>query len=503
MSNQSLGNRVQAELKQAVESGLLPDSMQENAEKLLIRLQKPVRLALLGLPGSGKSTLMNLLVGEQVIPPGVRLPSLQLLYGGTKKSVCTLPDGSKTVLDGVDVMEIEALSPVFVEIHMPLPALAKISILEVVAPNDPTAVHRASQWAVKRCDVALWCTRGFNQSEQQIWSAMPDLIKDHALCMITRADLLRAEGLFEATVGAVNSAATDEFKQILPIGTTEAIAARRADGTVNKEVMRESGGTALMSAILKQVDLGRQSAVDMADVLLHQNADRLAALSEKPQAAVTEENQAEPEAIESTASEDHVTGEQKPEQTSKEPEFVMPVVSAEPAPRTDARDAISRLREIAAKKRVSRDASFEAEAESGADEVKVAPEPEAEAIPEPVTAPVESAESLSPATRDAYAHVISYIEENGAGMSSAIKGDSEAGRADVIALAVEHIQWLCDYLNENGDAADASLQRTRDSAYDAADLVQLMEMEKRDSAALEAVSLMLQIKRELQADLAA
>ena len=99
--------------------------------------------------------------------------------------------------------------------------------------------------------------------------------------------------------------------------------------------------------------------------------------------------------------------------------------------------------------------------------------------------------------------MISYIEENGAGMVSAIEGDGEAGRADVIALAVEHIQWLCDYLNENGEVADASLQRTRDSAYDAADLVQLMEMEKRDSAALEAVSLMLQIKRELQADLAA
>ena len=406
-------------------------------------------------------------------------------------------------MDGVDVPEIEALSPVFVEIHMPLPALAKISILEVVAPNDPTAVHRASQWAVKRCDVALWCTRGFNQSEQQIWSTMPDLTKDHALCMITRADLLRAEGLFEATVGAVSSAATDEFKQILPIGTTEAIAARRADGSVNKDVMRESGGTALMSAILKQVDLGRQSAVDMADVLLHQNADRLAALSEESTTAVAEEDHAEPEANGSAADDSLDTDEQKPEQAAKEPEFVMPVVSAEPAPRTDARDAISRLREIAAKKRVSRDASFEAEAKPVEEEVEVTPEAEAEAVPEPATAPVEIAESLSPATRDAYAHVISYIEENGAGMVSAIEGDGEAGRADVIALAVEHIQWLCDYLNENGEVADASLQRTRDSAYDAADLVQLMEMEKRDSAALEAVSLMLQIKRELQADLAA
>ena len=43
----------------------------------------------------------------------------------------------------------------------------------------------------------------------------------------------------------------------------------------------------------------------------------------------------------------------------------------------------------------------------------------------------------------------------------------------------------------------------RDAAYDAADMVQLMQMEKSDSAAVEAVALMLQMKRELQANLAA
>ena len=60
MSNQSLGNRVQAELAQAVASGLLPNSVQQKAEQLLTRLQKPVRLALLGMPGSGKSAILNL-----------------------------------------------------------------------------------------------------------------------------------------------------------------------------------------------------------------------------------------------------------------------------------------------------------------------------------------------------------------------------------------------------------------------------------------------------------
>ena len=65
------------------------------------------------------------------------------------------------------------------------------------------------------------------------------------------------------------------------------------------------------------------------------------------------------------------------------------------------------------------------------------------------------------------------------------------------------MQWLSDYLMENGDDMDDLLQQTRDAAMDAADLVQLMQMEKRDSAAIEAVSLLLQLKHELQADLVA
>ena len=489
MSNQSLGNRVQTELKQAVQSGLLPDSEHEKAEKLLMRLQTPVRLALLGMPASGKSKLMNLLVGKEVIPDRARLPTLQLVYGETEQSVCTLPDGTKKILDGVDTGEIAALSPVFVEMQMPQAALSKISILEVVAPNDPNAIHRASQWAAKRVDLVLWCTRGFTEPEQRIWSAMPDLIKDHAFCMITHADFLKSQGLYDAAVGAVSSAAGDDFKHVLAIATNDAVAARGADGSVDKAAMRESGGSALISAVLKEVDRGRQSAVDTADVLLHQHADILAQMQD----ATAEE----PASDDGPATPDP---EPTPETAATEP----PPAEAEDAPEAEkpkpsdakpaARDAISRLREIAVRKNVSRDPAADAP-----------PAPEAAADPEPEAekADIQDAVALRPATRDAYEHVITYLEERGAELATTLEEQGEGGPAEVMTLTVDHMQWLCDYLAEHGDDGDPALQRARDAAFDAADMVQLMQMEKRDSAALEAVMLMVQIKRELQADLAA
>lgn len=487
MSNQLLGNRVQTELKQAVQSGLLPDSEHEKAEKLLMRLQEPVRLALLGMPASGKSKLMNLLVGRDVIPDRARLPTLQLVHGGTEQTVCTLPDGSKKILDGVDTDEIAALSPVFVEMQMPQPALLKISILEVVAPNDPNAIHRASQWAAKRADVALWCTRGFTEPEQRIWSAMPDLIKDHAFCMITHADFLKSQGLFEAAVSAVSSAASDDFKHILAIATNDAIAARGADGSVDKAAMRESGGSALISAVLKEVDRGRQSAVDTADVLLHQHADILAQMQDEPPETATASDLA-------AAPEPDAAPKAKTAEPAAAKDTPAPDALASGEAKPAARDAISRLREIAVRKNVSRDAAADEEP---------APEPPADTEPEVAETDIKDEVSLQPATREAYEHVISYLEDRGTELATTLQEQGEDGPAQVMTLTVEHMQWLCDYLTENGEAGDRALQRARDAAFDAADMVQLMQMEKRDSAALEAVMLMLQIKRELQADLAA
>ncbi|MEJ8561772.1 hypothetical protein QTO30_11445 [Yoonia sp. GPGPB17] len=453
-----------------------------------------MRVALLGMPGSGKSAILNLLVGQDVIPDGVRLPTLELAYGDAEKAICTLPDGSKTALDHIDTAEIAAMSPVFVEMRMPLPALRKISLLEVVAPNDPNAIHRASQWAAKRCDVTLWSTRGFNETEQRIWGTMPDLTKDHAFCMITRADFLKTEGMLETTVGAVKLAAKDEFAEVLPIATTQAINARRTDGTVDKVAMRDSGGSALISAVLKQVERGRQSAVDMADMMLHQHADLLA---RAPQQTTAPAAEPEPKATEETATVNTDASVSEPTPVTEPVPEEAPV----PAPTLDepeepaeakpaAQDAISRLREIAKRKNVSRDAAADAAAAAAAEAAAEIAEAKALA-------------ALKPATRDAYTHVITYIEERGTELAAVLEEQGDNGAAEVMALTADHIQWLCDYLNENGDDADQSLQRARDTAFDAADMVQLMQMEKRDDVALEAVSLMLQIKRELQADLAA
>ena len=446
MSNQSLSTRVQEELKQAVESGLLPDAARRRAMQLLGRLDQPVRVGLLGMPGAGKSKILNLLVGKEVIPDGVNLPTVQLIYGDTEQAICTLADEDKTTLNGIDVQEIAALEPIFVELRMPLPALKKISVMEVEASSgDPEALHRASQWAAKRCDVAMWCTKGFLPAEQNVWAQMPDMIKDHGFLMLTHADHIAAAGKLDIAMTAVRKAAGNEFNHVLSIATTDALASRKPDGSVDKDQMRASGGLALIAAVLKQVDQGRQSAVDRGDILLHQNADALAG---------------------------------KLEAVSKQD-----VTAADAGQTQDATTVTLSIVENGVVSRIETDIPVSRTADS--DEIKSA------------------VVTLHPATREAYETALQYIAKQSSEIAEIVAAAGEDAPAQVIATTVEHVQWICDYLNENGDDSDQALVRARETAFDAADLAQLMQMEKNDNAAIEALSLLLQIKYELQADLAA
>lgn len=521
MSNQSPDSRVHEQLARAVISGLLPDRAHEQAEKLLTRLETPVRLALIGMPQSGKSTILNLLIGQNVVDSNTPLPTFEFVYGRTAQAICTLSDGTKAALEGVDMNEIARLSPAFVEIRMPLPALKKISVLEVVGPTDPNALHRASQWAAKRCDIAIWCTGDFPAIEQRIWTQMPDPLKDHALLLITRKDLLEQQGTLEDVHASVRSTAAGEFNKIIPISARDAIAARAPDGAVDKERLRQSGGMALISAVLKQVDQGRRSALDLAEVLFLQNEGALADLDAVLAAGEEAENWGAPQDSGETASDDDAEdtsvsafedegaegdwddedddGESlsigDPETDDDLAETPTPVTdpltnlrtpTMSPLNRREGREqppaqgqeaekvsmGIARLRNIAARR-----------AEEG---LQVAP-----------------AVDVLPETRKAYEHALSKIAANAAALSEELETLGDAAPAEVISRAVDDLKWLCDYLGTNGDDADPALQRARDTVFDAADLVQLMQLEKRDSAAIEALSLLVQVTRELQADLAA
>ena len=63
--------RLQASASLSAQAG-------KTAETLVKRLSSPVRVTLLGPPGVGKSRLRDILAGEAVVPPDMKLPTTEL-----------------------------------------------------------------------------------------------------------------------------------------------------------------------------------------------------------------------------------------------------------------------------------------------------------------------------------------------------------------------------------------------------------------------------------------
>lgn len=271
---------VAQRLGRALDRGLLPaGGPAEAAERLIERLERPARIALLGLPGSGKSSILNLLVGSVVVPETLRLPTIIVQHGDVARMICTLTDGTSKVLPGHDLAEVLPLAPALVTLEMDLPALKVISLLEVSAGPMEAEQKRAATWASKRADIVIWCSTSYLPKEQAVWESLPDSVKDNSFMFLTKVDLLGSRESAVAMHDRVELRAGEEFRQILSISAKQARAAMPPGGAVNRELFRDSGASAVIAAIKTRVQSGRRADMDTAELLLarHVEASELVA----------------------------------------------------------------------------------------------------------------------------------------------------------------------------------------------------------------------------------
>ncbi len=528
MSVKAAAEKSYETLKDALAQGIFPPNVADTAVKLCHRLNEPVRVSVMGLPGSGKSTLVNLLLNKNVMPEGVRFPTSQFLKGEVTRAICTLSDGTTKQVNGADPHEIASMDPIFVEMQMSLPALGRISVLEVVAPADAKDQQRAMHWAAKRTDMAIWCSKEFTPIEQALWSSLPDEVKDHSFMLLTCADQLEQEGKLKQALDEIQFGAGHEFNKIMPIATTDAIASRRSDGSVDKDLMKKSGGLTLISTILRQVDQGLQATVDQADLIFHKfkdaepNADnvRIVELLSTPRAI------SKPIEVQTAAAEAQAA---TAEAAAAAP--VVEVVSSKPVVNdTSDQPAATRSEVLSADAFVLRGKSAMIPAEAAPKPPTEpepapasAPEPMAEEAPQkggkpvaPVAAPKPDAPKRArpgfmpkaktsvvvfrakPETCAAFEGAITYLEGQGQALSAKM---DELTSEDLMEASADNITWLTDHLDAVTVADDPVLEKGRMRVLDASELVQLMQFEDNADAGIEALTLVVQLKRDLEAAL--
>jgi len=409
-------------LRFALETEVLPKAARDHAAHLLKRLSSPVRVSLLGRPGSGKSELVNMFVGRQLLPKDANLPTLELTYGPTEKMTVTGANGRNTVFDNFDFASAIKCNPAFIRAEMPLPILARVSLLEVVTDGAVGELQSAVDWAVRRTDIALWCSQYFSDEERKLWSRVPDSLKDHAFLVLAKADVLSADNALSGRISDLETVVAEEFHSLFAVATLQAIKAHRKDGSVDESVYHASGGGALSAEILRHAERGRRADFDSAHLFLARYQIRDVANSEKPATSATKGDEAAQVARKSR------------------PESVIVL-----------------------------------------------------ATPEPAQA-VENVEIFQDAAR--------ILQRRGDGLAEAVATLEPGKSGALVNQCVDTVENLVDLFSQDDSgcpAADAFI----DDLMEATDMMVLMQVEVGDAPAADAVTLLLQLRRDIETKMAA
>lgn len=273
MSEETGGMTVAQRLGHLLDRGLLPaGGPAEAAERLIERLERPARIAILGLPGAGKSAILNLLAGSVVVPETLRLPTIIVQHGREAQMQCTLTDGRTEIIPGSDLSQVMPLNPAMVTVEMDIAALKVIGLLEVSAGPMEAEQRRAALWASKRADIVIWCTTSYLPKEQVVWESLPDAVKDNGFLFLTKVDLLGSREDADGMLERVELRAGEEFRQVLAISAKQARTAMGPNG-LDRDMFRDSGAAAVISTIKTRVQMARRADTDMAELLLARHVE--------------------------------------------------------------------------------------------------------------------------------------------------------------------------------------------------------------------------------------
>ena len=267
---------VAIRLQQALQTGGLPPEGRSIGQRLMTQLNQPTRVAAIGLAGSGKTSLVNMLLGARLMPDLDGPASVELVFGETARVQFVLPGGTVRVCAGLADPAAIPADAVRVCQELPDPRLNAWSFLEVSVSHAGQGQAALLEWMTQRTDIAIWCSQGFDDRERKLWSQVPDHLKDHSFLALTRADRLMMKDELATRIAQLEPIVADEFLGLYPVATLQAAAARKAGASPNDALWQSSGAKALVAAIKAQVDQARMASLDHAYVLLERYKAALA-----------------------------------------------------------------------------------------------------------------------------------------------------------------------------------------------------------------------------------
>lgn len=444
-------------LELAAYARTLPERARLASRQLHRRLSSPIRVAILGHPQSGKTELLNLIAGERILPPGNRLPTIELSYGEDHRAYVTAADGAEYEIAFDEIGSVDRADAGLLRIEVPLRILAQVTLTEVVSEGTAEEERAAVQWAAESADLALWCSQDFSMAEQWLWSTVPERLKDHGFLVLTKADELIRDGVLHDRIGELGDIVAEQFHSLIPVATLQGVESQNGAGGRDEAAFRGSGARALIDALIDHIEQGRRADMDAAMLLISRFAAQL------------EDADREDDAPRRTPSRPLVPIGQDapvaPVSAPVAPEAPPPFTDADPEePAAPVDDTTAEIVELHPEQRPTEDAAAAAAPEASGDEPRWI--------------------ALDLLNREARA--LAELDDH----------DAILGRCAEIAAEV------AEMLSAQPSADPVAL-RVAETAHEVSEMVVLMQLEQTEAAAADAVTLLLQLSRDLDVRAAA
>ncbi|MEL6264188.1 MAG: hypothetical protein AAFR52_00820 [Pseudomonadota bacterium] len=220
------------------------------------------RIAIMGEFSAGKSTLTNLLMGDEALPVRVtatQLPPVWLSLGDAAPYGVGLDGGEFGVnLDRPETVPLETTR--HISVARQAEVLQLCDLIDFPGISDPNMPAEVWDRAAPLADGVLWCThatQAWRQSEAAFWEEMPERLRANAFLLVTRFDKLGSERDRARVLARVRRETDGLFAGVFPVSLTRAIAAGE-----DAAAFEESGAADLMEGLLDLVtrvsrDVGR------------------------------------------------------------------------------------------------------------------------------------------------------------------------------------------------------------------------------------------------------
>ena len=232
---------------------------QQQYNRLKTWAERRPSVALMGEFSAGKSTLMNFLIEEDLLPTratATELPPVWLTYG-RRKAHWVDSDGGAHQLDLAEIRSVPMTSR-FIRIHATAEILEHCDIIDTPGISDPNLAVESWRYVAGQANMVLWCTsatQAWRETERSAWLSLPERLRRDSILVVTRADKLLTEADRDKVRRRLLRETEGLFASIVFMATHDAVQAK-AELAADAEtpLWTESGAAALLDSLAERFE---------------------------------------------------------------------------------------------------------------------------------------------------------------------------------------------------------------------------------------------------------